>query len=297
MKGILEDNANEAWSKAIVDCDDILEGRTTLGYRKSFVAHLHNSIELYIKQYMLNTNDYRVSSVKNGNQADGSPAKDFYNSTDLNAYFKGLDEDTKKKFFSIEFNQLAEISKKLFDSFFQSEPASKPLYADGLKKIKDLRNDETHFYIDKETFLGEDDFKVLYNFMIVFYKILMHYRLLPYWGEAFGEFKGLGFDRVPLTGFSYKKQIMKSQFMREFREDIGGEYFPYLGDSPYAVAQSIGIRCPRYRDSHKFEELLTYIDGMIRYKLLLYEDIPAEEIDDCGNIVGWDTFRRYDIDR
>ena len=56
MKGILEDNANEAWSKAIVDCDDILEGRTTLGYRKSFVAHLHNSIELYIKQYMLNTN-------------------------------------------------------------------------------------------------------------------------------------------------------------------------------------------------------------------------------------------------
>ena len=227
MKGILEDNANEAWSKAIVDCDDILEGRTTLGYRKSFVAHLHNSIELYIKQYMLNTNDYRVSSVKNGNQADGSPAKDYYNSTDLNAYFKGLDEDTKKKFFSIEFNQLAEISKKLFDSFFQSEPASRPLYADGLKKIKDLRNDETHFYIDKETFLGEDDFKVLYNFMIVFYKILMHYRLLPYWGEAFGEFKGLGFDRVPLlTGFSYKKQIMKSQFMREFREDIGGEYFP-----------------------------------------------------------------------
>lgn len=51
------------------------------------------------------------------------------------------------------------------------------------------------------------------------------------------------------------------------------------------------------RESHKFEELLTYIDGMIRYKLLLYEDIPAEEIDDCGNIVGWDTFRRYDIDR
>ena len=32
MKGILEDNENEAWSKAIVDCDDILEGRTTLGY-------------------------------------------------------------------------------------------------------------------------------------------------------------------------------------------------------------------------------------------------------------------------
>lgn len=145
--------------------------------------------------------------------------------------------------------------------------------------------------------LWEDDFKALYNFMIVFYKILMYYRLLPYWGEAFGEFKGLGFDRVPLTDFSYKKQIMKSQFMHEFREDIGGEHFPYLGDSPYAVAQSICIRCPRYRDSHKFEELLTYIDGMIRYKLLIYEDIPADEIDDCGNIVGWNTFRRYDIDR
>ena len=36
---------------------------------------------------------------------------------------------------------------------------------------------------------------------------------------------------------------------------------------------------------------------MIRYKILIYEDVPADVIDDCGNIVGWSTFRRYDIDR
>lgn len=53
-KGILEDNALEAWAKAIEDCIDIRKGKVTLGYRKNFVGHLHNAVELFVKQRMLN---------------------------------------------------------------------------------------------------------------------------------------------------------------------------------------------------------------------------------------------------
>ncbi len=49
-KGILEDNALEAWAKAIEDCIDIRKGKVTLGYRKNFVGHLHNAVELFVKQ-------------------------------------------------------------------------------------------------------------------------------------------------------------------------------------------------------------------------------------------------------
>ncbi len=38
MKHILRDNALEAWSMAVKYCNDILDGRATLGYRKHFIS-------------------------------------------------------------------------------------------------------------------------------------------------------------------------------------------------------------------------------------------------------------------
>lgn len=64
MKQILRDNALEAWAMAIKNCNAIIEGKVTLGYRKQFVTSLHNAVELLIKQHMLNVNDYRVAEVK-----------------------------------------------------------------------------------------------------------------------------------------------------------------------------------------------------------------------------------------
>ena len=49
---------------AIRYCDYILEGKATLEYRKHFVSVLHNSVELFIKQLMLNNTDYRVIQLK-----------------------------------------------------------------------------------------------------------------------------------------------------------------------------------------------------------------------------------------
>ena len=62
---ILQNNAIEAWAMAIRYCDYILEGKATLEYRKHFVSVLHNSVELFIKQLMLNNTDYRVIQLKN----------------------------------------------------------------------------------------------------------------------------------------------------------------------------------------------------------------------------------------
>lgn len=87
MKHILRENALEAWSMAIKYCNDISIGKATLEYRKHFVSSLHNAVELFIKQRMLDVNDYRVVEIKNGILSNGQPAKDFYNAIDLNTYF------------------------------------------------------------------------------------------------------------------------------------------------------------------------------------------------------------------
>ena len=51
---ILQNNALAAWAMAVRYCDYILEGKVTLEYRKHFVSVLHNAVELFVKQLMLN---------------------------------------------------------------------------------------------------------------------------------------------------------------------------------------------------------------------------------------------------
>ena len=63
MKQILLDNAYEAWKNAILYHDKIKKGYSTLEYQKGFVSSLHNAVELFLKQIMLNNNDHDVDSV------------------------------------------------------------------------------------------------------------------------------------------------------------------------------------------------------------------------------------------
>lgn len=60
MKHILQDNALESWAMSIKYSNFILNGKATLQYRKQFVSSLHNAVELFIKQLMLDNNDHRV---------------------------------------------------------------------------------------------------------------------------------------------------------------------------------------------------------------------------------------------
>ncbi len=88
MKHILIDNALEAWAMAIKYCNYILDGRLHCSIENNLYHFLHNSVELFIKQLMLDNNDHRVCSVKKGCDAEGHPALDFfYNSHNLNDFF------------------------------------------------------------------------------------------------------------------------------------------------------------------------------------------------------------------
>ena len=61
-KQILLENALESWSVAVKYCKDIQNGLATLHYQKTFVSSLHNTIELLLKQIMLDENDHSVIS-------------------------------------------------------------------------------------------------------------------------------------------------------------------------------------------------------------------------------------------
>ena len=176
MEQILLDNAYEAWENAIYYHSCIIKGFFTLGNKKGFVSSLHNAVELFLKQIMLNEKDTDVAWVgKIKSKEEAQLQLDYYNATDLNEYFSQLSSEELNKYSSIEYSKLLEKVNKLISV----DDKDKKDFKDALKKLKDLRNNETHFYINDKEYLKEDDFLSLCRFMVLFYNIINEKGLFP----------------------------------------------------------------------------------------------------------------------
>lgn len=96
---------------------------------------------------------------------------------------------------------MIDITNDLFSEYYA--PNSGTSVKTALSLLNKLRNSEMHFFIDKDTFFLEKEFRQLHNFMIVFYNILPFYSLLPFWGRfERWEYAKLQIDRHPLSDFT-----------------------------------------------------------------------------------------------
>lgn len=247
MKPVLTENAFEAWAAAIRFCDDIKDGKATLQYQKNFVSSLHNAVELIMKQMLLNNNDHRVAEVRKvKDEADAKLLLDYFKATDLNHFFDTLSSDDLSKFHTIQFNELISLHKKLFGSSLEQGETLKT----ELELLQQLRNNETHFMIRQGSFLSEEDFCVLYNFMIRFYKIMKDWcpvnkddyemYILPYWGDPVGADSIYGFEREPLQNFSYENAVRNSKSAKKIAELLNGNHLYGAPDfSPYTITKDL----------------------------------------------------------
>lgn len=292
MKKILLENALESWASAIYYCDEIIAGKATLANKKHFVNSLQNAIELFVKQQMLNVTDYRVAEVKHCD-SNGQPLKDYLSSTDLNQYFCNISTTDMDKFVSISFNDIIVIQKELFSEFY----GDKGTYITAeLKTLKKLRNNETHFYISDIDFMSDKEFQDLHNMMIVFYEILQEYDLLPYWGEAYAEYKKFKFNRKPLTNFSYKRQLKNSAFVKSLKENIEKElFFNNYRNESYSITEDIVYCSDKYSESD-FNEIWAYIEMLMKYNMFKIEEVNIPDELENGIIIHSSSHRYYVID-
>ena len=268
---ILLNNAYEAWYQAIKYARKIKSGLVSLQYRKAFVSNLHNAVELFFKQLMLDQNDYTVATVKNVDK-DGEPLRAYYNSDNLNSFFKELAEEKRNKFFSIEFNKIKDKYEDLL----------KPYYSEGinfsleeLSILQTCRNNETHFYIDQKSFLTNADFIKLNNFMIKFYYILCNCNLIMPYDEKDGLMNELAYcaavgDNVlKKDSFSYKKALKYSSKAKTIAKIIYGrdvlpQYYNPISITKYFLELFKS-------ENIMFEEALGYIQSFFDFNLIGYK--------------------------
>lgn len=283
MKPVLMENAFEAWAAAIRFCDDIKDGKATLQYQKNFVSSLHNAVELIMKQMLLNDNDHRVAEIRKvKNEADAKLLLDYFKATDLNSFFDTLSNENLSKFNKIQFNELISLHKKLFGrSLVQGESLKTEL-----ELLQKLRNNETHFLIRQGSFLSEEDFCVLHNFMIRFYKIMETWcpidkddyelYILPYWGDPIGADSIYGFNREPLQSFSYETAVKNSKLAKKIAELLNGDYLYGAPDfSPYTITKDLIEQ--HMELSSQFDEIWSMVYMMQCLEMISVDEILDDE--------------------
>lgn len=276
---VLLDNAYESWIMAIKYCNLLYDGLATLENKKNFVSALHNAVELFFKQIMLDKNEHKVAyigSIKDVN--DAQLVLKYMNSTDLNLFFKTLQPEDLKKFKSIEFSKLIEMHKRILNEYLiDSNNFDKQL-----KELQLFRNDETHFFIEDETFFNDNDFKELYNFMVEFYKVLHKYNLLPFWGEPCGEYHRLTFFHIPLDDFAYAKAFTSSRLTKKIISLLQNSYeYGSPSNSAYNIVENI-IQNNQEEYINMFDELFATIQMMINLDMIKYEVVIEDIPEECG---------------
>lgn len=279
MRQILTENAFEAWAASIRFCDEIINGKATLQYQKSFVSSLHNAIELIMKQMLLNNNDHRVAEIKKvKNEKDAKLISNYFMSTDLNKFFDTLTNEELSKFSTIQFNELIALHKRLFGASLTQEESLKT----ELTLLQQLRNNETHFFIKQDSFLSEENFCTLHNFMIRFYKIMETWvpinendyelSILPYWGEPVGANSIYGFAREPIHDFSYRIAVQNSSLAKKLAELLTGNHHYGAPDfSPYTITRDL------IEENTELSSQFDDIWGMV-YMMQCLEMIVVDEI-------------------
>lgn len=282
------DNAFEAWAAAIRYCNAIKDGKATLQYQKNFVSSLHNAVELIMKQMLLNNNDHSVAFIKEPkDERDEKLSFDYSKATDLNRFFGSLSSDEISRFYTIPFYKLIQKHKKLFSgSLEQGKPLTKEL-----KLLQRLRNNETHFMIRQGSFLSEDDFRTLHNFMVRFYKIIKKWNPVNgddpessifiwwYWYSPDKDDSMYEFECELLQDFSYESAVRNSKLAKDIAEILKDNLQCGAPDfSPYDIAFDLINGYPGL--SAQFDEVWAMVYMMQSFKII---DVDTIE-DTQGNI-------------
>ena len=285
MRPILMDNAFEAWAAAIRYCNDIKEGKATLQYQKNFVSSLHNAVELIMKQMMLNNNDHEVAWVrKKKDKANAKLLQDYPNATDLNLFFSKLPDNELSKFQTIHFHELVELHQDLFGkSLAQGESLEKELTL-----LQELRNNETHFLIRQGSFLSEENFLELHNFMVRFYKVVKSWwpkygndleQSIFLWWDWFildKDDSTYRFECELLQNFSYESAVRNSKLAKDIAEILKDNLQCGAPDfSPYDIAFALMNGYPGL--SAQFDEVWAMVYMMQAFDIIVVNDILDDE--------------------
>lgn len=266
---------------AVDYCHRIKEGIATLHYQKVFVSSLHNAIELFLKQRMLDENNHKVANLYAVNdEKDALLQLDYFKSENLNEFFVNLSNSDRNKFRSVEFKNLKDISTKLIKDTLTN--LNKDSIKDELELLQTLRNNETHFYITESNYLNDEKFVKLHNLMVIVYQAMKDYGFLPFIGEAWAEYKKYDFSEQMIETYSLREALKNSRVVKSIVNVLDDQPLKYYGDEAYDITELyFEIKDERniLDTDYTFGDVFAVITLLKKYRCVCFEKEQTQDED------------------
>lgn len=146
-----------AWDMAMNDCELLCDGLTDVFQRKRFVSSFANALELGLKQILIDNNNRALINRQKTKRNNKHLYRKFKKSNDLNDFFLSLSSEDLNCFYTTNVSRIVKKGTIGVSNADKTDARMK------IKLLLNLRNDETHFYIDDRNYLAFDEFKNLYD--------------------------------------------------------------------------------------------------------------------------------------
>lgn len=281
MGKFIIDNAIISWKDAIKDCNQILTGKVSLKYRKQFVSSLHNSVELFAKQYLMDGND--KNSLGHFYKEENVLQNKYNDSDNLNLFFSSLKENELNKFKTKSFNTLKTIIVECISEKSKADTGDQGInVVESLNLLQKLRNQETHFSIN-DLFLTEEEFCKLHNFMIYFFKYFIQGHVFSSaWGDLSFRSYDLKFEKKALSNFSYKDVLKNSKSFKLLNELVY-DYDLFDSDYLYDIICDICLEESLEIEGNEFDNLYETLVMCVDFGISKIEKICIE--DECNGYI------------
>lgn len=207
-------NAYESWMATLKYCNKILDGEISLRTKKMFVSSFQNAIELFIKQIMVNNNNKHI--IPKPKEKCSQRIKEEYQifqSTPNQQYFSVKHNISLH---TITFKNIVNNLNKILSPNLIPISCNYKSLKNSLNKLRDLRNETTHSYIDEENFLLESEFQDLLNLLNIFFEIIENSDLLPFWGEP-PSFVSMWLPPKKQQITSYRDLVLQSKINQQIK--------------------------------------------------------------------------------
>ena len=194
----------------------------------------------------------------------------------MNCFFASLNKEDAKKIKSAKFSEIRKekVLTDIFGEYFKNNESEINQVRTSLQLLEALRNDETHFSIDLWQFLTEREYEKLYNFMVIFLKLLKRYKLLPWcFGKASRENQRLDFSKQSISKFSYKAALRSAPLFLDIKNHCEHSDLTISDNSAFSVAREIFTDYQSAHPTVLFDDVWAYVETSIHFGIIMLNEV------------------------
>ena len=274
----LQDHFNLSWLGTVRAHNMLVDGLIDFEQKTAFVLSLANSIEIGIKQILIDMRSIELFSQRwlETSEEGNRVRQDLSNESHTLGYNSTLFNHKNTAFKTITLKEAIKKLKSEICTNFYNDFSSWDAFMIAVDALTNARNDAIHFHISENDYLNDfSDFSSMRQLLLLFERLFSVQNIIQKrsWGQVPPSHSDQRYiiSEIPISISSYEDIIKESYAMKHILEKIdGAEIDEGFSADTYGISFALfeGYAGVDFDGDMKFEEFYRRICILIKHNLL-----------------------------